>query len=128
MPGLKQLCGLALSATTLTTLYTAAYECAVSTVVVCNRGATATSFRLAHAPGGVADTPGHYFAYDVPIQPTTMVPFTLGLTLAVGDVLRAYAGNANLSVVAWGEEQDPTATGSGTADATPGSIFLHMGA
>ena len=79
--------------------------CAVSTLVVCNRGATTTTFRLAHAPGGAADTPGQYFVYDAPIAANTTVPFTLGVCLAATDVLRAYAGNANMTVIAWGEEQ-----------------------
>ena len=105
MPAMKQLCGVALAATTLTTVYTAPVQCAVSTLVVCNRGATSTTFRLAHAPGGAADTPGQYFVYDAAIAANTTVPFTLGVCLAASDVLRGYAGNANITVMAWGEEQ-----------------------
>ena len=112
--GLKQLCGVALAATTLTTIYTATAEVAVSTMVVCNRGASATTFRLSHAPAGAADAVGQYFAYDVAIAANTMVPFTMGVCLATTDVLRAYAGNANLTVVVWGEEQALANGGVGT--------------
>jgi hypothetical protein len=101
---IKQLCGVALPSSVLTSVYTAPAEVAISTLVVTNRGASATTFRLAHAPGGAADAPGQYFAYDVPIAPNTMVPFTMGICLSAGDALRAYAGNANLTVIAWGEE------------------------
>jgi len=112
--GLKQLCGVALGATTLTTIYTATAEVAVSTIVVCNRGATATTFRLSHAPAGAADAMGQYFAYDVSIAANTMVPFTMGVCLANTDVLRAYAGDANLTVMVWGEEQALANGGVGT--------------
>ena len=125
--GLNQLCGVALPATTLTDLYTALLEVAVSTIVVCNHGATATTFRLAHAPGGLADAAGQYFVRDAPIQANQMVPFTIGVCLAAGDVLRAYAGNANLSVVAWGEVGVSTAGGGGgglNEDSLPSRFFL----
>lgn len=105
--GLQRLCGVALAATTLTDCYTAPAQAAVSTIVVCNRGATATSFRLSHAPAGAADALSQYFAYDVPILGNTMVPFTMGVCMAATDVLRAYAGNGNVTVMAWGEEQAP---------------------
>jgi hypothetical protein len=112
--GIKRLCGVALPATTLTNVYTATQEVALSTIVVCNRGTTATTFRLAHAPGGAADALGDYFAYDAPIEPKQMVPFTIGVCLAATDVLRAYAGNANLTVVAWGEEGAASGGGAST--------------
>lgn len=105
MPGPRQLCGVALPAGTLTVLYTAPMPCAVSTIVVCNRASTTTTFRLAHTSGGGAVQLGHYFAYDAMIAGNSTVPFTLGVCMAATDVLRAFAGNANLSVVAWGEEQ-----------------------
>ena len=105
MPALKQLCGVALPAFALTTVYTAPVACAVSTLVVCNRSASTTTFRLAHSPGGVAVTDGHYFVYDALIAGNTTVPLTLGICLAATDMLRAYAGSANLTVIAWGEEQ-----------------------
>ena len=105
MPNLKGLCGVALSAGVLTDVYTAPEDCVISTLVVCNRDATRTTFRLSHAPGGAIDAIGHYFTYDTPIAANVMIPFTMGICMAAGDVLRAYTPSAALTVVAWGEEQ-----------------------
>ena len=105
MPALKQLCGVALAATTLTSVYTAPSACAVSTIVVCNRDAASTTFRLAHAVAGAASAPGQYFVYDALLAGNSTVPLTLGVCMAAGDVLRAWAGSANVTVLAWGEEQ-----------------------
>ena len=113
MPVLKGLCGVALSAGVLTNVYTAPEDCVISTLVVCNRDSTATTFRLSHAPGGAVDAPGHYFAYDVPIAANTMVPFTIGICLAATDVLRASTPSAEVTVVAWGEEQGVASGGTG---------------
>lgn len=103
---LKQLCAVALPATTLTPVYTAPVACVISTLVVCNRSATTTTFRLSHAALGAADAPGQYFVYDAVIAGNTTVPLTMGICLAASDVLRAYAGADTLTVMAWGEEQE----------------------
>ena len=112
--GLSCLCGVMLPATTLTDIYVAPMEVALSSIVVCNHGGSATTFRLSHAKAGVADAPGQYFVYDASIQANQMVPFTIGICLGPGDVLRAYAGNANLSVVAWGELSSTVSGGAST--------------
>lgn len=102
----KQLCAVALPATTLTALYTvpAVTSAVLSTLCVCNQSATTILVRLAHAAGGAADAPGQYFVYDAAIAAHQTVPFTLGVCMAAGDVLRAYASAAGLSIVGWGEE------------------------
>lgn len=94
------------SATTLTDLYTvpAATSTVVSTISVCNRSATATTFRLSHAPAGAADALTHYYAYDAPIGGNDTVWFTGGLSLATTDKLRVYATLATLTIIAWGVE------------------------
>lgn len=104
----KQLCAVALGATTLTALYTvpALKETVLSTLCVCNRTTSMITLRLAHAAGGAADALGQYFAYDAEIQPAQTVPFTMGICMAAGDVLRGYASASGLSIVAWGEESD----------------------
>lgn len=101
---LKVLGQAALSATTLTDVYTAAAAATVSTVVVCNRSSTPTTFRLSVAVAGAADATKQYFAYDVPLAGNDTVPFTIGLTMAATDVLRAYAGAATVSVNVFGVE------------------------
>lgn len=95
------------AAATLTTLYTvpAATAAVLSTISICNRSATATSFRLSHALAGAADALDQYFVYDAPIAGNSTVPFTLGIVMAATDVLRIYATLATLTFIVWGEER-----------------------
>lgn len=103
----KQLFASAPAATTLTAIYTVAAgtSAIISSLSVCNRSATPTTVRLSHAPAGAADAVTHYFLYDaqVPANSTTFI--TGGITLAATDVLRAYVGAANLTIIGWGEER-----------------------
>ena len=94
------------SATTLTDLYTvpAAKSAVVSTLSVCNRSATATSFRLSHAVAGAADALTQYFAYDAPIGGNETIWLTGGIALAATDKLRVYATLATLTFQCWGVE------------------------
>lgn len=106
MAGYKTLGQSAPSATTETTLYTvpAAQAAIVSSVVVCNRGATATTFRVSVSVGGGATANKDYLYYDVALPANDTFTGTLGLTLAATDVVRVYAGNGNLSFAAYGTE------------------------
>ncbi len=94
------------SATTLTALYTvpAATSAVVSSIVVCNQGATETTFRIAIAPAGAVDNPKHYTQYDCVIPGNETYISTSGFTLATTDVVRVYAGNASLSFNIFGVE------------------------
>lgn len=94
------------SATTLTTLYTvpAATSTVCSTVTVCNRSATATSFRIAVRPAGAGIANQHYIFYDVSIAGNDTFSATLGITLATTDVVSVYATNATLSFNLFGQE------------------------
>lgn len=96
----------ALGATTLTDLYTvpASTSAVVSTVVVCNRGGSDTTFRLSVADAGAADTTKQYLYYDTVLRANTSFAITCGLTLEATDVIRAYAGNGNVSVNIFGVE------------------------
>lgn len=80
------------SATTLTTCYTvpALTTATVSTIVVCNRSATATAFRVSVAVGGAADATSQYIYYDVAIPGNDTFAATLGISLGAGDVVRVY--------------------------------------
>jgi hypothetical protein len=93
-------------ATTPTTLYTvpAATSTTVSSIVVCNRGGSATTFRISLAPGGAGDATSQYLYYDVAIAGNDTFAFTGGLTLATTDLIRVYAGNANLTFSVYGVE------------------------
>ena len=90
-----------LGATTLTDVYTMSRHGAVEihSIVFCNQGG-ATTYRLAIAYKGVADDASQYLAYDTAIAANAMVliEFARGKRLSLGDVIRAYAGSADLSV------------------------------
>jgi hypothetical protein len=92
------------AAATLTTLYTvpAATQVVLSTIIVANRSATRTKFRIAVSPAGAAVANEHYIAYDVDIEGNDMQEITLGVTLTATDVVRVYATLATLSFNAFG--------------------------
>ncbi len=94
------------AAATLTTAYTvpASTSAIVSSIVVCNRSATPTSFRVAVLPGGgvVADT--DYIYYDLEITGNDTFIATVGLTLETGTIVQVYATLATLSFNIYGSE------------------------
>lgn len=94
------------SAATLTDMYTvpALTSAVVSTISVCNRSATPTSFRISVAIAGAADNNVQYLAFDVPIGGNVTVTFTLGVTLATTDVIRVYATLATVTFQAFGTQ------------------------
>lgn len=87
------------SATTLTDIYTVpgATTAILSTITVCNRSSTPTSFRIAVAPSGAADATSQYLYYDHPIGGNRSFAATLGFSLAAASVVRVYATLATLS-------------------------------
>lgn len=103
---LKILGQAALAITTLTDVYTvpAARSATISTITVCNRGATATTFRLSVAIAGAANTNAQYLFYDQAIDAYSTFTITIGMTLAATDKIRAYAASANVSVNIFGVE------------------------
>jgi glucose-6-phosphate dehydrogenase assembly protein OpcA len=94
------------SATTNTTLETvpSATQAVVSTITVCNRAATAATFRIAVRPAGATLANEHYIAYDSTVGANDIVALTIGITLAATDVITVYASTANLSFNAFGSE------------------------
>jgi glucose-6-phosphate dehydrogenase assembly protein OpcA len=94
------------SATTLTALYTvpSATEAVISTVVVCNRSASARTFRIAVRPNGASIANQHYLAYDVTVGASDSTTLTLGITMDASDVLDVYASTTDLSFTAFGSE------------------------
>lgn len=93
-------------ATTLTSVYTVpvATQAVVSTIIINNRGNTQTTFRISVAVAGAVDATKQYLYYDVAIPGNDTFAATIGITLAATDVIRAYGGNANLSVNIFGVE------------------------
>jgi hypothetical protein len=94
------------SATTDTALYTvpSATEAIVSTIVACNRSASAKSYRIAVRPAGASIDNQHYIAYDVAIAANDSTALTLGITLDATDVITVRASTADLSFTAFGSE------------------------
>ena len=87
------------SATTKTVFYTVPVgnRFIGSTLRVANRGATATTFRIALRPEGATITNAMWIAYDIPVAANDTTGLTDGLTLGPTDVITVYAGNENLS-------------------------------
>lgn len=76
----------------------------VSTISVCNEGASATTFRVAVRPAGATIDPKHYVAYDATVEGNDSVFLTLGITLAATDVITVRAGTATVAFNAFGSE------------------------
>lgn len=94
------------NATTETTLYTvpASTSAVSSSVSVCNRSGVATTFRVSVSVGGGATANKDYLYYDLPLNGNDTFTATVGLTLAAGDIVRCYAGTANVSFAIWGTQ------------------------
>lgn len=76
----------------------------VSSVVVTNRSAVATSFRVSVAVNGAVDDLRQYLYYDVPIDGNDTFIATIGISLASADVIRVYATLGTLSFNIFGIE------------------------
>ena len=94
------------SATTATTAYTvpSATEAVLSTIVVCNRAASAGTYRIAVRPNGATLATSHYVAYDIAIAANDSTALTLGITLDAADVLTVYASSADMTFSVFGSE------------------------
>ena len=94
------------SAATLTTLYTvpSSTEAVGSSIVVCNRSATSTEFRVAVRPAGASIADQHYLYYDIIIPGNETFIATIGMTLATTDVVSVYATLATVSFTLFGQE------------------------
>jgi hypothetical protein len=93
-------------ATTNTDVYTvpSATQAVVSTIVICNRAATAGTFRLAVRPAGATIANQHYLAYDVPLAANDSTTLTLGITIDATDVITTYCSSADMSINVFGSE------------------------
>ena len=96
-----------LATTSLTPLVTvgAGKEVIISTIVICNRTATADSYRIAVQTEGDSIANKHYIAYDVPVAANDSTTLTLGISMAATDVLSVKATTADrLSINVFGAE------------------------
>jgi hypothetical protein len=94
------------STTTETDLYTvpALTSTVCSSIVVCNRGGTQTTFRVSISQGGGSTVNKDYIYYDVTLAGNDTFIATIGITLATTDKIKVYSGNSSLSFQAFGSE------------------------
>jgi hypothetical protein len=94
------------AATTAATLYTvpASTQAVISTITVCNRAASAGTFRISVRPGGASQADQHYVCFDAPVGAKDTLFLTVGLTLAATDVITVYSSNADTAFNAYGSE------------------------
>ena len=102
----KVLGQLATAAATEANVYVvpAANSAVISSVTVCNRSSTTTTYRLLVKVANAATTNSQYLVYDAIAPANDTVFLTLGLTLGAGDVLAANCAAATVSVNAFGSE------------------------
>lgn len=103
---LKNLGQAAPIATTPTVLYTvpALTQTVCSSILVCNRSNTSSTFRVSHAVGGGTTQNKDYLYYDVTIAGNATFAATLGITMSSGDKLTVYSTTADLSFNLYGQE------------------------
>ena len=94
------------SATTNTDAYTvgSGKQAMISTVTVCNRGASSATYRIAVRPDAATIADEHYIAYDATVPANDTIALTIGITADASDVVTVYASNANLSFNFFGSE------------------------
>lgn len=94
------------SATTNTTLYGCplSTQTVISSLVVCNRGTTTGTVRVAVRPDGATLANQHYIVYDLSVNASETVALTLGLTVDANDIVTVYASTANFTFSAYGSE------------------------
>ena len=76
----------------------------VSTIAICNRGNSSSTYRLSVRENGAADSAKQYIVFDDTIPATSTITYTLGITLKAGDAIYIYSSTNNLSFNAFGSE------------------------
>ena len=94
------------SATTGTALYTvpSATEAVISTITICNRGASSGTIRLYIRPNDETLANKHYLVYDAGVAAKDTLFLTVGATMDAADVLYCYASTGDFSFNAYGSE------------------------
>jgi hypothetical protein len=94
------------SATTDTTLYTvpSATQVVISTITVCNFGASTATYRIAIRPNGESLANKHYIAYGSSVPASDTIALTLGITADASDVFTIYSSTASVGFSLFGSE------------------------
>jgi len=94
------------AATTDTTMYTvpAETEAVISTISICNRAGSASTYRIAIRPNGDTLANEHYLVFDATAPANDMIALTIGITLNATDVITVRSSTTNLTFQAFGSE------------------------
>ena len=92
--------------TGLTTLYTvpATKEAFVSTLSICNFGATTANVTVAVRQDGAAIDPKQHLLYNIPIVPADSLFLTLGISLYQTDVISVSSTTSSIAFGLFGSE------------------------
>lgn len=88
----------------LTDIYSPTTKAVVSSITFCNLSAVDTSFRLSVAKAAAADAPKQYVYHDLPLIALDTFIATIGVTLAIGDVVRGYSPSGQVAFNLFGVE------------------------
>jgi hypothetical protein len=93
--------------TTATAVYTvpSSTETVVSTITVCNRAASAKTYRITVRPNDDTLADKQYLAYDVAIAANDTVALTLGITMDATDKIYVSGSTNDLSFNVFGSEK-----------------------
>ena len=94
------------TATTASTAYTvpSSTNTIVSTISVCNYGASTASYRIAIRPNAETLAMKHYIAYDSPVYGYDTIPLNIAITLSATDVVSVYGSTTGISFSLFGSE------------------------
>jgi len=94
------------ASTTDTAVYTvpSATSAIISTISVCNRGATTGTVRIFIRPDNETLDNKHYIIYDSSVPANDTIFVTIGATMDAADVLYVRSSNGNFSFNVFGSE------------------------
>jgi hypothetical protein len=94
------------STASLTSMLTvnAATEVIISSMVVCNRAASAQTYSVVIRPNNETLADKHYIAYSTPIAANATVVYTIGMTLDATDQIYIMSAGTDLSFTLFGSE------------------------
>ena len=94
------------SATTETTLYTVPdkSQTTVSSIVICNRGSGAGTYRINISVAGATTSNKEYLFFDKALASKVTEAHVIGITLNQADVVRVYASSGDFSFNLFGCE------------------------
>ena len=103
---LKPLGQVAPGATTEADLYTVptSVMTTCSSLVICNRGASAGTVRVSVSAGGAATSNKDYLLYDKAVPANDYITLVIGITIKESDVMRVYASSGDFSFNLFGVE------------------------